>query len=103
MQGRVEIGGIEGTLVTSLMVNDIRVSDTLHNEIAFIKRLEVYPRLLEILSGRIHVHKIRVEGLWADLVVDSAGVLNVMKILPKSKEEVKDTVSKPFPYVLMAV
>ena len=102
LQGRVEIGGIEGTLVTSLMVNDIRVSDTLHNEIAFIKRLEVYPRLLEILSGRIHVHKIRVEGLWADLVVDSAGVLNVMKILPKSKEEVKDTVSKPFPYVLMA-
>ncbi len=102
LQGRVEIGSIEGTLVTSLMVNDIRVSDTLHNEIAFIKRLEVYPRLLEILSGRIHVHKIRIEGLRADLVVDSSGVLNLMKILPKSKEEVKDTVSKPFPYVLMA-
>ncbi len=102
LQGRVEIGSIEGTLVTSLIVNDIRVSDTLHNEIAFIKRLEVYPRLLEILSGRIHVHKIRIEGLWADLVVDSSGVLNLMKILPKSKEEVKDTVSKPFPYVLMA-
>lgn len=102
LQGRIEIGSIEGTLLTSLMVNEVRVSDTLHNEIIFIKRLEVYPRLLEILSGRIHVHKIRIEGLWADIVVDSTGVTNLEKILPKSKEAVKDTVSKPFPYVLMA-
>lgn len=101
LRGKVSIGSIEGTLVTSLIVNDVRVADSADTEIAFIKRIEVYPKLLEFLSDRINADKIVIDGLRADLVVDSNGVLNVMKILPKPKEKKEiDTVSKPFPYLV---
>ncbi len=102
LRGKISIGSIDGTLVTSLIINDIRVADSADIEIATIKRIEVYPKLLEFLRDRINADKVVIDGLSADLVTDSNGVLNVMKILPKPTEEKKDTVSKPFPYLIKA-
>lgn len=102
-RGKVTIGSIDGTLVTSLIVHDIRVADSANTEIATIKRIEVYPKLLEFFRNRINVDKIVIDGMTADLVTDSNGVLNIVKILPKPSEKKEaDTVSKPFPYLIKA-
>ncbi|MBN8544561.1 MAG: hypothetical protein J0L60_00380 [Ignavibacteria bacterium] len=102
-RGNITIGSIEGTIVTSLIINDIRVADSANTEIFFIKRMEVYPKLLEFLSDRLNADKIVIDGLHANLVVDSNGVLNLVKILPKPSEKKEiDTVSKPFPFVIKA-
>lgn len=102
-RGKVTIGEIDGTLVTSLIIHDIRVADSANTEIATIKRIEAYPKLLEFFRGRINADKLVIDGLNADLVTDSNGVLNIVKILPKPSEKKEvDTVAKPFPYVIKA-
>ncbi|HNE49222.1 MAG TPA: hypothetical protein PK806_08555, partial [Saprospiraceae bacterium] len=65
MRGKVSIGSIDGTLVTSLIINDITVADSAGAEIATIKRIEVYPKLLEFFRDRINADKIVIDGLSA--------------------------------------
>ncbi|MCZ2143749.1 MAG: hypothetical protein LC102_10015 [Ignavibacteriales bacterium] len=103
LRGKVSIGSIEGTLVTNLMVNEIKLTDSANVEILSIRRIEVYPRLLDFFRNKINVEKLHIDGLKADLVTDSNGVLNIVKILPPpTEEEEVDTVPKPFPYLIKA-
>jgi translocation and assembly module TamB len=59
--GRVEIGGIRGSLVSHAVLERVAVHDSLGGLVFSAERLEVRYTLPELLAGRLVFHEVRVE------------------------------------------
>lgn len=95
LNGKLNIERIDGTLFTSVILNNTSVlmeSDTLFSA----KKIEVRISPLRIFLKTIYARKIEIAEAKINLVKDSNGILNVEKLVPASTEE--DTTSSEFPF-----
>jgi molybdopterin-binding protein len=96
INGKIEIGKIDGTIFTSLIVRDAKLfyqKDTIVN----IKKVEVKISPLQIFLRKIFVRQVLVEDANIALLRDSAGVLNITKAFPSSPP---DTAKTEFPFLI---
>ncbi|MCK9424413.1 MAG: AsmA family protein [Ignavibacteriaceae bacterium] len=96
INGKIEIGKIDGTIFTSLIVRDAKLlyqQDT----IASIRKVEVKISPLQIFLQKIFVRKILIEDASFVLLRDSAGVLNLTKAFPSTPP---DTSKTDFPFLI---
>jgi len=94
--GRIEIGKIDGTIFTSLIVRDAKLfykNDT----IVSVKKVEVKISPLQVFLQRIFVRKVLIEDANVVLLRDSAGVLNISKAFPSTPP---DTSKIDFPFLI---
>jgi len=94
--GKIQIGKIDGTIFTSLIVRDAKLlykNDT----IVSVKKVEVKISPLQIFLKKIFVRKVAVEDASIVLLKDSAGVLNISKAFPSSPS---DTTKTEFPFLI---
>lgn len=96
INGKIEIGKIDGTIFTSLIVRDTKLfyeRDTIAN----IKKVEVKISPLQIFLQKIFVRKILIEDANFVLLRDSARVLNITKAFPSTPP---DTSKTEFPFII---
>jgi len=96
INGKLEIGKIDGTIFTSLIVRNAKLY-YLNDTIASIKKMEVKISPLQIFLKKIFVRKVLIEGAKIVLLRDSAGVLNISKAFPSSPP---DTSKTEFPFLI---
>ncbi|MFA6978665.1 MAG: hypothetical protein WC209_05000 [Ignavibacteriaceae bacterium] len=96
INGKIEIGKIDGTIFTSLIVRDAKLF-YLKDTIASIKKVEVKISPLQIFLQKIFVRKILIEDAKIILLRDSAGVLNLSKAFPSTPP---DTSKTDFPFLI---
>lgn len=97
VNGRIELEKIQGTIFTSLILDNAAIYDSAGNKIIGFKKLELYTSPTELLLKTIHIRNLIIDGLEARLETDSLGVLNIAKVFPPS-EEPEDTVKSEFPF-----
>ncbi|MDP3149045.1 MAG: hypothetical protein Q8N83_07930 [Ignavibacteria bacterium] len=96
INGKIEIGKIDGTIFTSLIIRDAKLfylKDTIVN----IKKVEVKISPLQIFLQKIFVRKVLIEDAKIVLLRDSAGVLNLSKAFPSTPP---DTAKTEFPFLI---
>lgn len=99
LNGTINIGRIDGTIFTSLLLNDVTVNikqDTLLKA----RLIEVRTSPLQIFYKKIFVRKVGIENAKIAFLKDSTGKLNVSKLF-KPKEE--DTSKSSFPFKIKLV
>ncbi len=96
INGKIEIGKIDGTIFTSLIVRDAKLF-YLKDTIASIKKVEVKISPLQIFLQKIFVRKVLIEDAKIVLLRDSAGVLNISKAIPSTPP---DTSKTEFPFII---
>ncbi len=96
INGKIEIGKIDGTIFTSLIMRDAKLL-YLKDTIASIKKVEIKISPLQIFLRRIYIRKILIEEADFVLLRDSAGVLNLTKAFPSSPP---DTSKTEFPFII---
>lgn len=96
INGKIEIGKIDGTIFTSLIIRDAKLF-YLKDTIASIKKVEVKISPLQIFLQKIFVRKVLIEDANITLLRDSAGVLNISKAFPSSPP---DTSKTEFPFLI---
>lgn len=98
LNGKVFIGGIDGTIFTSLILHDTNVTmgtDTLLNA----GRIELRTSPLQLLFKKIYVRKIELDDTNINLLRDSSGELNISRLIPPSENA--DTTTSPFPFKII--
>ena len=96
INGKIEIGKIDGTIFTSLIIRDAKLF-YLKDTIANIKKVEVKISPLQIFLQKIFVRKILIEDAKIVLLRDSSGVLNLSKAFPSTPP---DTSKTEFPFLI---
>ena len=97
LNGRINIGRIDGTIFTSLILSNTVVSmgnDTLLNA----GTIEVKTSPLQIFLKKIYVRKFKISDAEIAFVKDSTGSLNISRLFPKSSP---DTTSSEFPFKII--
>ena len=97
LNGRINIGRIDGTIFTSLVLRNTVVSmgnDTLLNA----GTIEVKTSPLQIFLKKIYVRRFEISDADIAFVKDSSGTLNVSRLFPKSSP---DTSSSEFPFKII--
>ncbi|MGH7537417.1 MAG: translocation/assembly module TamB domain-containing protein [Gemmatimonadales bacterium] len=79
--GRVEIGGASGTLLTSLVLTDVKLYDLDTTLVAWLPRAELSYNLLDLASGRIAVQTVRLDQPYVNIVQHRSGRLNIEELL----------------------
>jgi hypothetical protein len=79
--GRVEIGGVSGTLLTGLDLRDVRLYDLDTTLVAWLPRAEVDYNLLDFAAGRIVLQRVRLEHPYVNIVQHKSGRLNLEELL----------------------
>jgi hypothetical protein len=98
LNGRFNIGEIDGTIFTTLIVRDVSLES--QNQTIFrVNKLALRIKPMRILRKEIYVKDLNVEGISANLVKDSLGVYNIAKVFPSSP---KDTTETNFPFKIIA-
>lgn len=96
INGKIEIGKIDGTIFTSIIVRDAKLF-YLKDTIASIKKVEVKISPLQIFLRKIFIRKVLIEDASFVLLRDSAGVLNLTKAFPSKPP---DTSKTEFPFII---
>ena len=99
LNGNINIGRIDGTIFTSLLLNDVSLNmgqDTLLKA----KLIEVRTSPLQIFYKKIFVRKVGIENAKISFLKDSTGKLNISKLF-KPKEE--DTSKSSFPFKIKLI
>ena len=96
INGKIEIGKIDGTIFTSLIVRDAKLF-YLKDTIASIKKVEVKISPLQIFLKKIFVRKVLIEDARIVLLRDNEGVLNIAKAFPSSPP---DSSKSEFPFLI---
>ncbi len=98
LNGKLNIGKIDGTIFTSLVLRNTVVNmgnDTLLNADV----IEVKTSPLQIFLKRIYIRKFEVSNAMIAFKADSTGKLNISKLFPPTP---KDTVHSKFPFEIFA-
>lgn len=99
INGKVSIGKIGGTIFTSLELDDVTLTTTNNDTVASFTSLLVKTSPLKLLFKDIYVRKIELKNVYFNLVEESDGELNLLKIFPTS-DEPDDTTSSEFPFTI---
>ncbi len=94
LNGKVYIGEIDGTIFTSLTLRNTVVSmksDTLLKA----EEISVLTSPLQLLLKKIYVRDFEIKNADFNLSTDSSGVLNLIKLFPKTE---RDTTTSEFPF-----
>jgi hypothetical protein len=96
LNGRFNIGQIDGTIFTTLIVRDVSLES--QNQTIFkIDKIALRIKPLRILNKDIYVQELNIDGVSGNLVKDSAGVYNIEKVFPPTS---KDTSETNFPFAI---
>ncbi|MEI7812304.1 MAG: translocation/assembly module TamB domain-containing protein [Ignavibacteria bacterium] len=98
INGRLNIGEIEGTIFTSLTIKNAVLtmeSDT----VISVGRIQLKTSPLQLLLKRIYVRNFELSDAKVSLLMDSGGVLNISRLGRKKSEE--DTTSSSFPLTII--
>lgn len=94
LNGTINIGRIDGTIFTSLMLRDVTVNmkqDTLLKA----RLIEVYTSPLQIFYKKIYVRKVGISDATISFLKDTSGALNISKLFKATEE---DTSKSSFPF-----
>ena len=94
LNGKVNIGELEGTIFTSLTLRNTVVtmkSDTLVNA----DEISILTSPLQLLLKKIYVRDFEIKNADFNLSTDESGILNLTKLFPASEP---DTTSSEFPF-----
>ncbi len=83
VNGRLEIGELEGNLFTNISLNDlylIQHADTL----ASIQSVHVTYSLRHLLSGTLHINSLVIDSPYVKIARDTGGHINLMTVMPPS-------------------
>lgn len=99
INGKISIGKIGGTIFTSFELDDVTLTTTNNDTVASFSSLLVKTSPLKLLFKDIYVRKIELVNGYFNLLEESDGELNLLKIFPAS-DEPDDTTSSEFPFTI---
>jgi len=79
--GRMEIGGVSGTLLTDLDLTDVKLYDPDSTLVAELPRVAVSYRLLDLLAGRVVLRDVTLERPYVNLLQHKNGRLDLEELL----------------------
>ena len=97
MNGKLNIGKIEGTIFTSLVLKNTVLymgDDTLLNA----GTISIKTSPLHLLLKKIYIREIEISNTGISLVKDRSGELNIARLFPPSQK--KDTAKSTFPFTI---
>lgn len=98
--GKLYIGDIEGTFLTTLKVYDVALTDSVQT-VAYIGKIEIQTSPLQLLLRKIYLRKILLSDIYVKVEEDKNGQLNFAKLFA-SDESVEEETDKdsgsPFPF-----
>jgi hypothetical protein len=97
LNGRFNIGQIDGTIFTTLIVRDVSLESQNQN-IFQVDKVALRIKLLRILKKEIYVKDLNIDGVKGNLVKDSLGIFNIEKVFPSTP---KDTSETNFPLAIV--
>lgn len=98
INGKISLESIEGTIFSSLILNNLVLEDKSDTIIA-VKRVEVKFSPLHIFLKRINVRLLEITDADIRFLTDVNGDLNIAKVFPPSEET--DTTSSEFPFTIL--
>ena len=98
LNGKIDIGRIDGTIFTSLILHNTTVSME-KDTILSAEKIELRTSPLRLIAKELHIRKFEIKNARLNLVTDSEGKLNLAKLFPESEE---DTSSSEFPFTIEA-
>ncbi len=96
LNGKFNIGQIDGTIFTTLIVRDVSL-ESQNQKIFQVDKLALRIKLLRIFNKEIFVKDLNITGVQGNLIKDSLGVFNIEKVFPPSP---KDTSETNFPFAI---
>lgn len=79
--GRMEVGGVRGTVLTDLQLDDVRLYDPDSTLVAELPRVTVSYRLLDLLAGRVILRDVTLDHPYVNLVQHKNGRLDIEELL----------------------
>ena len=79
--GRMEIGGVSGSLLTDLSLTDVKLYDPDSTLVAELPRVGVSYRLLDLLAGRVVLRDVTLDRPYVDLLQYRSGCLDIEELL----------------------
>ncbi len=96
LNGRFNIGQIDGTIFTTLIVRDVSLES--QNQMIFqVDKVALRIKLLRIFNKEIFVKDLNISGIQGNLIKDSLGIFNIEKVFPPTP---KDTSETNFPFAI---
>ena len=96
LSGRFNIGQIDGTIFTTLIVRDVSLES--QNQMIFqVDKVALRIKLLRIFNKEIFVKDLNISGIQGNLIKDSLGIFNIEKVFPPTP---KDTSETNFPFAI---
>lgn len=97
INGNFELGGIDGTIFTSLFLKDIKIYDD-RDTLLSAKQIELKISPLQILLKRIYVRKIELDDVSFRIYEYEDGKTNLSKIFASSDTTTESSDSLSFPF-----
>lgn len=98
LNGRLAIGKIDGTILTSLILRDVLLTQQ-QDTLLSAQKIEVKTSPLQILLDKIFVRSVLIENTTVNLIRDTAGVYNISRLFKPKVDE--DTVKSKFGYQII--
>ncbi len=95
LQGDVEVGGLQGSFLSSLVMRDIVLKDEQGRVIAQIDALRLSYDLLSLIRLRLTVHEIDIVRPRFTLTEEPDGVLNISRAFRSAQPRKPDTPKEP--------
>lgn len=99
INGRISISEIDGTIFTSLFIKDVTLTSIQKDTVFSAGNIELRTSPLKILFKNIYVRKFEIKDAKINLVEESDGQINLLKIFPSS-DEPEDTTTSSFPFTI---
>ena len=96
INGHLTIEGIDGTIFSSLILNNVSIIQQ-PDTIVYAEKIDVRFSPLEIFFKTIYFRKVEIDNAQINFLKDEKGQLNISKLFPPSKEKTEiDTTSGKF-------
>ena len=79
--GRIEIGGVRGTVLTELQLTEVRLYDPDSTLVAELPQVGFSYRLLDLLAGRVVLRDVTLEHPYVNLLQHKNGRLDIEELL----------------------
>ena len=95
LQGGLEVGGLRGSLLSALVIQDIVLKDAQGTVIGQIDALRLSYDLLSLIRLRLTVHEIEIVQPRFTLTEEPDGALNISRALSSAQPRKPDTPQEP--------
>ena len=99
--GRIEIGGVHGTLLTDLQLTEVRLYDPDSTLVAELPQVGLSYRLLDLLAGRVVLRDVTLEHPYVNLLQHKSGRLNIEELLHLGEHQDSGKTRGPAALVLL--